>query len=884
MADIASAQGLVMSVLETAGYLTQERILTDFKDFFDKFGTFLYLLACIGGLLSMVLFGSYRTARYLLLGPMFYLMLVAPTGEGEGLLWKTGPNEYRHIRVSRVFGWFTTTINSLTGELTKVLDSHTNDEQLPFMGRARAFEVLMNMQIEDKDLLEMFGSILFTRCQEMMDVSMALSSPEVTQMRIEEIKTRANGLQTPAEKEALLKEATRIEGRRSELYQRQAQAAKRSLHASPALKRFIETKLGTAGPQGQKIQSYFQQAGITYDPNTETTLQCGMAWSLVEMAIWDHSDKLISRLLGDFTGSTDEKQNLQQGLNTGDEAQRRHKLCVELSHKIGGFQSDQQTGNGQFSDQCDLPAVAGIFLVRNAIIGFDREKRLQFHHDNTQALAAVPNGQITAQETVSHPGDKPRQLRLVGGAYNYQLKWIPGENGDSGFLAAAFIDEGSEDKKVEWLPFSKVTEITGHFGSAFKEHQGYQTRGLRASLFAIASQVPYWQGVMIYLLTISYPFICLAVLIPGKGQAVFYAPLAWLWLQSWKAGFVIVDMLDQIIWNMFPHTDVPFQIEGQPLQYAELPNVLTEAMKIDPTFNVHVYEFVLSISFTFVTVGLGAAILKSKRGILAAFAGAMAAQGKDAMERGEGAYGVATMNKRLRQEKELMGAAVLSKAGNQAIMEAENRSKNSQELAAARTGANTVYRTADALSQPKGRLGALAETAAAVPQTYNRTWWKLMKANLGHDAQYASAFDRRLGRWGAWAMMADATTAAMDAEGGYEINEQYGGSGAWTARIELMTSELKVKADTLEDGVGTASKTYGILKSIIPFGGILPYIAGVPTMWDLISGNGSTNSFTSVVAQWIPGVNTKFEEPSPLKMFDYNYGPRGIKPREWGPR
>jgi hypothetical protein len=88
--DIVSAGNFIAAILEHAGLLTQSRILESFKDFFRDAGALLYFIGALGGLLSLVIFGSFRAARYLIMGPALYWFLVGPTTISEGVVAKLG--------------------------------------------------------------------------------------------------------------------------------------------------------------------------------------------------------------------------------------------------------------------------------------------------------------------------------------------------------------------------------------------------------------------------------------------------------------------------------------------------------------------------------------------------------------------------------------------------------------------------------------------------------------------------------------------------------------------------------------------------------------------------------------------------------------------------
>ena len=101
MADVHTAGTFIAAAMEQAGYIAQSRFLVDFRDFFREAGALVYILGAIGGIVSVVVFGSFRAARYLVLGPALYWFLVGPTSPSEGVIWKIGGGEARGMNQVR---------------------------------------------------------------------------------------------------------------------------------------------------------------------------------------------------------------------------------------------------------------------------------------------------------------------------------------------------------------------------------------------------------------------------------------------------------------------------------------------------------------------------------------------------------------------------------------------------------------------------------------------------------------------------------------------------------------------------------------------------------------------------------------------------------------
>ncbi len=73
-------------------------------------------------------------------------------------------------------------------------------------------------------------------------------------------------------------------------------------------------------------------------------------------------------------------------------------------------------------------------------------------------------------------------------------------------------------------------------------------------LVHVALSMPYYQGLALYFLGITYPFFALLLLIPGKAMAFLNWFMLWLWVKSWDIGFAIVMKIDTLFWGVFVET------------------------------------------------------------------------------------------------------------------------------------------------------------------------------------------------------------------------------------------------------------------------------------------------------------------------------------------
>lgn len=75
----------------------------------------------------------------------------------------------------------------------------------------------------------------------------------------------------------------------------------------------------------------------------------------------------------------------------------------------------------------------------------------------------------------------------------------------------------------------------------------------RLKTVAFAGSIPYMQGVLLYLLTIAFPFFAIFLLFPSRISAFFIWMSLWVWVKSWDVGFAVVSVLRDLLWEMMPN-------------------------------------------------------------------------------------------------------------------------------------------------------------------------------------------------------------------------------------------------------------------------------------------------------------------------------------------
>ena len=85
-----------------------------------------------------------------------------------------------------------------------------------------------------------------------------------------------------------------------------------------------------------------------------------------------------------------------------------------------------------------------------------------------------------------------------------------------------------------------MSKLIQHQMASVKKSEGY----------SFAMIIPYLQGLLLYGLSIAFPFFALMLIVPGKAGAFITWMTLWAWVKSWDVGWALVAVIDDMLWNM----------------------------------------------------------------------------------------------------------------------------------------------------------------------------------------------------------------------------------------------------------------------------------------------------------------------------------------------
>ncbi|MFN8391022.1 MAG: hypothetical protein U0136_12095 [Bdellovibrionota bacterium] len=180
---------LVASVLETAGYVSQAKILSQLKTMLSRVGALIYLCCIIVALVSVATTGRHDLSLWLLIGPALFFFLINPNpnSTAAGTNWQFGAfKDPRSVhdklmgsagvqlaegdRVSWFFHGFNVLVSDTVQQLIELFTDQNLEDQMKFMARQQILDKMQASQVIAPGLQEL-ARIVQTQCSRAMNAA-----------------------------------------------------------------------------------------------------------------------------------------------------------------------------------------------------------------------------------------------------------------------------------------------------------------------------------------------------------------------------------------------------------------------------------------------------------------------------------------------------------------------------------------------------------------------------------------------------------------------------------------------------------------------------------------------------------------------------------------
>lgn len=812
MAEVNSAGTLVAAVLETAGYVAQANILQDFAAFFKYGGALFYVFAVIGALVSVAMFGSYRAARYLLLGPALFIFLLESRIDIGSVVWKLGGGKPRQVNdvfstprldgyqpqgpvnVSRFFYWYTTVIDHFVRSITDVILTHENDQDLLMLPRRQAVSLIARAAAQKGQLAQMYHEALFGSCSRMMEYALALASPRYSddafkKLEMEVKREQQNGSGTPRWHTRTYE---RLAQSHKDLEDQLKATSQRMVDPGRALRQFIADQTSIAAEFPGKGIDYSQTLGSKAkgDPKkfvseevSNLQLSCGAVRQVVEDATIQEAAWFLKKI---------DEAALKPPLDNSDA--NRKLLCNTIAAKL--------YSNWEPNDNCSLAQAASVFMLRNAIQVMPLSGILAKHKERLLCNKGF-NG-LLIQDVGP---ERPIEERILDKRRDQEgVEYGTWRTSDGTTMPVRKI-------KGQWHPVSDI-KAEGLCEIGFGMALRYQAFNYKQDVFTRALTIPYYQGVLLYLLSIGYPFMALLVLLPGRAQTFLVMPLFWLWVKSWDIGFAMVTVLDKILWNLLPSTELPLlsgkvQNTGLFEKTLQAEDGLRAVLGFDPSFNIHAHYNMIAMALYSVPAITGFAILRARGSILSSFTDAIDEAATDSGAISAGKEGMRITSQRSQRVINTMAAGVMSAGTPGMGLLGQGRGETAVAAMIGRSLTGAIGEAGKELS-----IENLSNALATGLSKGKDAGLEVLQSLVRLQGAKNFAFDPVTGRYGYASMTAQAAGQAVEASGVFEMENNL-------VATSLMDAELDLYRTLVTQGTAAATDAIsGLLRAPIALSGV----------------------------------------------------------------
>src|SRR5690606_20571160 len=158
-------------------------------------------------------------------------------------------------------------------------------------------------------------------------------------------------------------------------------------------------------------------------------------------------------------------------------------------------------------------------------------------------------------------------------------------------------NEFQREDKSSWLSHFVSRHDSRHLETRFQGSMSYNEYariaasewGEKERLILAAGSLPYYQGLILYFLGVSFPFFALLLLIPGKQAGFTLWFLLWMWVKSWDIGFAVVTLLEALLFAIMATHNQSIGVTEATQANEELAFAFATIGEMDPTFQLATY-------------------------------------------------------------------------------------------------------------------------------------------------------------------------------------------------------------------------------------------------------------------------------------------------------
>ena len=637
MAEFIGSSGtLVGAALETVGYYYQSHILDTFlgidggTTLLNAAGGFVYLIGALLALGTYVFTGKQNFTIWFFVGPsIFFTMLLSRT-ETSGADWQFGgePRDRRQLdyqvqqnlgttayvpRVSSVFVWYNGFISNVVRDVVRTMNGTRRNADIKHVVRYQLGGQLMASQVTDPRLREFINQTFLGECnkqlergREAADIYAYSENRAVSFADYQKLAQQRNIRPTNGAREYLAYFVASYPWLMAQVGAVTANPGTAPFIMTPATEQaYLSSNCHTNNPTGGCARNFTELNNFIEQTRIKDQAIRGQLNSISTTGGADDQ--------GDIRNATDARAASNALIGTG------------RTLDIGA--ADRWLENRAFSCH-EVWMLLYAALHHEARKNVDRtitegEKTGLTKEEFTVELETLTASKNTAAGVT--PADMRRRQDRIVQAIAKRILYTEMQKGPLSSLTQKYVRQ-SGAKQVMFVPDQDL------LSEVERERMGNVPAQEATKTMTVAFNLPYYQGVLLYVLSIAFPFFSILLLLPGKHSGFLLWFMLWFWVKSWDIGFAIAMLMDDVLFSIFQVNNDAVRGVGSHVLDPSMAVAMLSMHEADPTFDIGNYQSLMAIivqSIPMISAYLVMGSLKGGAGLIAAGMSRMNTKGRD---------------------------------------------------------------------------------------------------------------------------------------------------------------------------------------------------------------------------------------------------------------
>jgi hypothetical protein len=201
-----------------------------------------------------------------------------------------------------------------------------------------------------------------------------------------------------------------------------------------------------------------------------------------------------------------------------------------------------------------------------------QDEKDEYRLSDTEADALLEEVRAKLAPSGTAPGDTQKGLEIFAAFYLRNT-----------MLETKHATFASQLEGRQMWDHSTKSQVFGSMSS-------FEAEGSRIATIYFAGIIPYLQGMLLFALSIIFPFFCILLVTPSHASSFFTWMALWVWVKSWDVGFAIVAIFRDILWESIPNSgDLRTYQNFTAVDWNDPASVFNVVYQSDPLANTYTY-------------------------------------------------------------------------------------------------------------------------------------------------------------------------------------------------------------------------------------------------------------------------------------------------------